>query len=1165
MKKNCLCGCLARGGNCRITKTLLVMKLTLVFLLAGFLSVSAEGFTQDITFSGKNVPLTKVLSSIEKQSNVVFIYTDYVLKKSKPVSIQASKVPLVEFLSAVFKDQPLDFEISGNNIFVSLLPVTATAVPEIPKEPEVLADTLVEIKGRVTDDKGEPLEGVTVGVKFSKKTVLTDASGVYRIGLTSKERVLVFSFIGFQTQDRNVGANTTINVLLSKQVQSMDQVVVVGYGKQKKRDLTGSVGSIKSEEISRTKVPTFQEAIQGKVAGVQISSASGEPGAAANISIRGANSIYASSNPLYVIDGVQYDANSSEMVTANIGNKTVSNPLSSLNPNDIESIDILKDASATAIYGSRGANGVIIITTKTGRAGAAKVVYDGFAGVSTPMNRLNILSANEYLDYQRNLQPYSALFYYDTNKDNIFDDRDTPRDTDSLPKHDYQKEILKPAFTQSHNLSVSGGSGGTNYSASLGYFDQDAIVRNNNMNRFTFRSNLNQDIGKKIKLGLYYSMSNTVFNGPSHSGGGAGLFNGVVQNIIISRPVEFYDPNWDRTALYYPPLSMIDQAYKSMSTVQNMVNGNINYQIARGLSFNVSGGVFWTDSKGKEFYGKTTDWGVIDKGLGTLQQSKSKYIINTNQLNYEKSFGANHRLNLMAAMEVNQYDFEYFNVSKSNFANEETGIDDINKGSIAKGSASSRDISRRLSYFGRANYTFLNRHLFTATFRADGSDKFGKGQRFGYFPSFAYAWIASDENFLKESKIISNLKFRASYGVTGNERIPSFRYLPRLSNAFYEAMLGFAPTSRENPNLQWETTTQYNLGFDLGLFKNRVNLTFDVYNKQTDDMLIEAFVPARTGYSTQWMNIGKMSNKGIEVLLSTKNIDKKDIGWETNITFSSNRNKVLDIGNVSFIPVIVGGSWIENVGRVTVGQQIGTGYGYKFDGIYQIDDFTWDNNSDPSIPHNQRNYVLKDDVVSLTGINVKPGFHKFKDLNGDGAVDLDNDRTTISRSAPKFFGGFNNTFRYKNFDLNIFFEGSYGAQVMNVSRFQLEAAYPTAWMNISKDFYDNKWTPENPSNTYGDYNVINTNSRLVSDYFVEDASYLRLKNLSVGYSFAPGVINKLRVQNLRVYVSGSNLMTWTNYTGFDPEVQSGEPLMQGLDRISYPRARVFNFGINATF
>ncbi len=1145
-----------------LTKTLLVMKLTIFFLTVAFLNVHANGRSQTITFSGKNIELKKIFSTIKKQTGFVVFYKASDLEEARPITLEVSQMPLTDFLDLTFKSQPLGYTIEDKTIMLHL---KSGRSPHPAKITFLSVDTTVTVNGRVVNEVGEPLEGVTISVKFSQKNALTDANGNYRINLTDKERTLIFTFVGYQTQERVVGSNTSINVSLSKQVLNMDQVVVVGYGKQKKRDLTGSVGSIRSEEISKTKVATFQEAIQGKVAGVQITSASGEPGAAANISIRGANSIYASSSPLYVIDGVPYDANSSEMVTANIGNKTVSNPLSSINPNDIESIDILKDASATAIYGSRGANGVIIITTKTGKTGAAKIVYDGYVGVATTTKKLDILNANEYLEFMKKLQPYSALFYYDTNEDNIFDDQDMLRDLDSLPKHDYQKEILKPAITQSHNISLSGSSGGTYYSAAVGYLNQDAIVKNNNNNRFTFRSNLNHDFGKKLKIGVYFSTSNNVFNGPSHSGGGAGLFNGVVQNIIISRPVEFYDPQWDRTALYYSPLSMIDQAYKSMATIQNMVNGNLNYQIASGLSLNLSGGAFWTDSKGKEYYGKTTDWGVIDKGFGTLQQSKSKYIVNTNQLTYEKKISAAHSINIMGAMEVNQFDFEYFNVSKANFANEETGIDDISKGSIAKGSASMRDISRRLSYFGRINYSLFSNHLFTATFRADGSDKFGKGQRFGYFPSFAYAWVASDEKFFKGIKNLSNLKFRASYGITGNERIPSFRYLPRLSNAFYEAQLGFAPASRENANLQWETTTQYNIGFDLGLFNNRMNLTVDLYKKQTEDMLIEAFVPARTGYSTQWKNIGELSNRGIELLLSTKNIDSKNFGWETNLTFSSNRNEVLNIGNLEFVPVIVGGSWIENVGRVTVGQPIGTGYGYIFDGIYQQSDFTWDNDSDPSIPHYNRNYVLKEGVVSLTGINVKPGYHKFKDLNGDNEVDLDNDRTTISRSAPKFYGGFNNTFRYKNLDINIFFEGSYGAQVMNVSRFQLEAAYPTAWMNISRDFYYNRWTPENPTNEYGDFNSYNTNSRLVSDYFVEDASYLRLKNLSIGYALGSNILNKLRVQTLRVYLSGSNLITWTNYTGYDPEVQSGEPLMQGVDRISYPRAKFFNFGINLTF
>ncbi len=1144
-----------------LIKTLLAMKLTIVLLTAAFLNVHANCRSQTITLATKNAALKKVFSVIKEQTGFVVFYNISDLTGANPVSVDVSRMPLKDFLNLVFKNQPLDYTIEANTIMLH------RRSEKIISDKVVfpLIDTLITVMGRVTNEQGEPLEGVTVNIKFSQRNAVTDANGNYRISLTKKDRALIFTFVGYETQESLVNSRNVINIVLNKQVRNLDQIVVIGYGRQKRRDLTGSIASIQSEEITRTKVPTFQEAIQGKIAGVQVSASSGEPGAAMNISIRGANSIYAGSTPLYVIDGVPYDANSSEMVTANIGNKTVSNPLSNINPNDIESIDVLKDASATAIYGSRGANGVIIITTKTGKAGAPRIVYDGYVGVAKATKRLDILSADEYIRFMKEVQPNSALFYYDTNKDGSYNDLDTPRDLDSLKKHDYQKEILHPAFMQSHNISLSGSGNGTTYSAALGFLDQDAIVKGNDNRRFTLRMNLNRDFGQRLKIGLNMSTSDNVFDGASHSGGGAGLFNGVVQNLIESRPIDFYDPLWDRTSGYFSPLSMIEQAYKSMVTLQNMVNATLNYKITSDLSLNLVAGTIWTDSKGKEFYGKNTDWGVIDRGVGTLQSSKSRYINNTNQLVYEKKLGSIHSISAMLAMEVGQYDFEYFSVSKSNFANEETGIDDISKGSIAKGSSSSRDISRRISYFGRINYSLLSRHLFTATFRADGSDKFGKGKRFGYFPSFAYAWIASDESFLKNSRSISNLKLRASYGATGNERIPSFRYLPTLGNAYYEAVLGFAPSSRENPDLRWETTTQFNVGVDLGLFHNRVGLTVDLYNKQTKDMLIEAYVPARTGYSTQWMNIGAIGNKGIEVLLTTKNIDRKDFGWETTVTFSSNTNVVKNIGNLDFIPVIVGGSWIDNVGRVTVGQPIGTGYGYKYDGVYQISDFTWQNNSDPSIPHADRNYVLKDGVVSLKGINVRPGFSKFKDLSGDNMVDLDNDRTTISRSAPKFFGGVNNTLHFGNFDLNIFFEGSYGNQLMNVSKYPLEAAYPSTWMNVTRDFYYNRWTPDNPTNKYGDLNSINTNSRLVSDYYVEDASYLRLKNLSIGYTFNDNFLRKLRIQGLHVYLSGTNLHTWTKYSGFDPEVQSGNPLMQGVDMISYPRAKAYIFGLNLTF
>lgn len=1135
------------------SKFILTMKLTFVLLTAVFLQVGASTRAQNISINKQSTSLKEVFQLIEKQTSFTVVYDSKIIKATKPFSLTVKDVSIETLLNRCLRDLDLDYVISINTIVVR----KKTNAPDLVM--------ITRVTGKVVDLKGMPIPGVSIRIKGSNKGTSTDMDGKYTIDVPGPTSILVFTSIGYNVEELLVGNEKVIDVTLMEEIKSLNDIVVIGYGTVNKKDLTGSVSSIKADELSKSKVTSFQEAIQGKLAGVQISSSSGEPGAAMNISIRGANTIYGSTSPLFVIDGVPYDANANEVGTASIGNKTSANPLASLNPNDIESVDVLKDASSTAIYGSRGANGVVIITTKTGKLGAPKIDYDGYMSFSNATKKLGVLSPDEYLDYRRIVSPNTILFYNDTNKDGLYNELDEPVDLSKLEKHDWQDETLQTGVSQNHNVSFSVKKDNTSYAGGIGYLDQGAIVRNNDFKRYSARLRVDQDFNTKLKIGLNISLSQTGQDGASQSGGGDGLFNGIVQNLVISKPIEFYDPLWDRAGAYISPLTMIDDAYKSAATVQNNISGYLNYKFIPGLTLNISGGGILTSSKTKEFYGKKTSWGVGDNGLGIIQDQKASSLFNTNQLTYEKWFNKNHYLNAMIATEINQYTYEYFSVQKSNFADESTGIDDIAKGTIAKGSASYKDVNRRLSYFGRLNYTLLTKHLFTGTFRADGSDKFGKGKRFGYFPSFAYGWLISEEPFLKNSKQISNLKLRLSYGETGNERIESYRYLARLENAFYNGELGQAPASSANPNLKWETTIQYNAGIDLGLFNNRIELTLDVYSKQTKNMLLPVYVPGRTGYNQQWQNVGRVDNKGIEFQINTKNIKSKDFNWETSFNISSNRNEVMDIGNVGYIPVTMGGGWITNVGRVTVGQPIGTAYGYVFDGVYQISDFTWDNNSDPTIPHDKRFYVPKPGVVQVTGVNVRPGSSKFKDLNGDGIVDLDNDRTTISRSTPKFFGGLNNTIRYKNFDLNIFLEGAYGNQIFNESKYRLEGGVSSTWMNINKDFFYNRWTTDNPTNTYGDFGDANKTSTLTSSYFVEDASYLRLKNVSIGYRFSDDLMKKIGIGSARIYVNGSNLHTWTKYTGYDPEIQSENALLAGFDRISYPRARVYTIGLNVGF
>jgi TonB-linked SusC/RagA family outer membrane protein len=1027
----------------------------------------------------------------------------------------------------------------------------------------------ITITGTVKDRSGEVLIGATVVEKGKRGGALTDVDGRFSLTATVNAELQV-SFLGFTTKSVSVSNQTDMEIVLSEDIHRMEEVVVIGYGAMKKKDLTGAVTGIKSEDIAQSNAISFANAMQGRMAGVYISSQSGELGANTRISIRGANSVYGSSLPLYVVDGVQMDVNTDEVASATMGNGSQLDPLSSLNPADIESIEILKDASASAIYGSRGANGVILVTTRSGRAGKTRLNYDGNISLGIVSKKINVLGASDFIDYRRIIDEFTPLFYTDSNDDGAYNALDNPRDPYSNPTHNWQDEMLRTAISHNHNLSMDGGTDKTQYSTSLGYSTNEGIIINNDYQRITARLKLDHQATDRVKAGANMNASFSRFNGASQSGGEGGTFNGVVQSLVTARPVEIYIPSWDMTGTYVSPISMLEDAFKSTSLIRTNINSYVDYTLMEGLTLNVSAGGFLSSSKGDEFYGKNTEWGAGDNGRAIVTEHMAYSISNTEQLTYKKNFGWS-SLDAMLAFELNHYNYESFGVDNGNYLDESTGAYSISKGAALKSLYSYKGINNRISYLARVYYDLYNRYLFTASIRADGSDKFGKGNRYAYFPSLAVAWRASEEKFMKTLDFIDNLKIRLSYGQTGNERIPSYQYMANMENAYYDGVLGLAPSTMPNPNLKWEATIQYNAGIDLGIFKNRVQLTVDAYKKITNDMLMPVPIPSQSGFSTQWQNIGRVDNEGIEFQISTVNISTRNFEWSISFNISTNKNTVKDLGGVDYLPVNIGGGWITNVGRVMLGHEIGTAYGYVFDGVYQLDDFTWQNNSDPDISFDDRNFTLKPDVVGLKGTNVKPGSFKFKNLDGsaDNVVD-ENDQTIISRSSPKFFGGINNTFKYKGFELFVFLTGSYGNEIFNESRFRLEGGVPHTWLNLSQDFWDNRWTPDNPTNEYGTFSVDtkNTTSTIPSSYYVEDASYLRLKTVSLAYSVPASFLKKIRgshISNLKMYATVDNLYTWTKYTGFDPEIDSGNALLPGFDRVSYPRTRTLVFGINVTF
>lgn len=1014
------------------------------------------------------------------------------------------------------------------------------------------------ISGKVTDaTNGEPIPGVNVFVKGTTNGTITDVEGNYQITANAGD-VIEFSFIGMITKTVKLKGQTEVDMAMASDLVDLDEVVVVGYGTVKRSDLTGSVVSVTSEDLDQVKAPSFAEALQGRIAGVQISSQSGEPGSGVNITIRGANSINAGTQPLYVIDGIQVDMSSSEVANSSLGASTTGNPLSSINPSDIANIEVLKDASATAIYGSRGANGVVIITTKGGERGKGRFNVDVYTSISKASKQLDVLDAVDYAEYRHTREPSDPRFGEDTTGDGILD---TPINySDSLGVN-WQDELLRTAMTQNYNVSYSGGNKNTSYSAGAGVHLQEGIIDHNDWDRYSSRFKIKHQVNKNFEVGSSMNFSHSISTGVV-TGGGVGDYNGTIQKMILYRPFRSEsDYEDDETGDVTEPDILLRDAQREAGFTNVLGNFYGQYSILKGLDLRATIGGRLTNSKVKEFYpshvgkGKKTNAYAYNENISSL----SWFFENT--LTYKFKIQENHRFALLGGFEMEEYTNERFSIQNQNFDIETNGYDDISKALAVTGYNSNKYGRSRMSFFGRLNYNLKERYLLTASLRGDGTSRVGKDNKFSYFPSTAVAWRMSEEPFMKNQAVVDMLKWRVSYGETGNDRVPSYASLAQYGNAYYStsgtALSGLVPFAADNPNLKWETTVQYNAGIDIGFFRNNLILNVDYYQKETRDMLLAAELPGQSGYTSQWQNIGQVNNSGLEVALNARIINKPDFSWEANINFNRNRNEVISLGDSEFIPVDYPGGYLASPGRIIVGESIGTMYGFDFTGIYQENDFNVDGDG---------NYTLKDDVASVAGVNVQPGDLKYRDVSGpdgvpDGIVDEENDRTIIGNNAPDHFGGINNSIRYKNFDLSVFLQWSYGADIFYAGKMRLHGGHSPN-LNVESDYWHNVWTPENPSNTTP---RIEADLKKTSSYYVEDGSYLRLQTITLGYNVPQRAIQKLGMQNCRLYCTGQNLFTWTSYSGFDPEVSGNNALLSGFDRISYPRATSIIVGLNLTF
>lgn len=1004
----------------------------------------------------------------------------------------------------------------------------------------------IKVTGTVRSVEGEVLAGSNIVVKGTNTGTIADFDGNFEIEVPDSNAILVFSYVGFASREVKVGMQTTIRVELEPDMGKLSEVIVIGYGSQRKSDITGSVSSISAKELQAVPASSFEQTLQGRAAGVQVTQASGVPGGGTNIRIRGTSSVNASSEPLYVIDGMLVNSDANETSAGSRGPGV--SPLSTINPNDIESIEILKDASATAIYGSRGANGVVLITTKKGTAGRETISFNAYHGVQQVANKLNLLNASEY----------AAL----VNEAEINAGR-TPVyvNPQTLGKGtDWQDELFRAAQISDYQLSFSGGDAKTRYALSGGLFTQDGIVIGSDFRRYSFRVNLERNITDKLKVGnnLSYAriISNGVLTGPGQ------IVPGVIANALQINPVlPVYNPNvpggytfeHDRKDAVANPVAEARE-YES-KTVTSRLLGNVfaEYALTDDLDFRTSFGIDLLHTKNSAFGPNFLKRTESSRGEASISTLDALTWLNENTLTYNKTFDGGDNLTALLGFTLQEFQNESLTSIAFGFPDGRTGYHNLSAAENPQPPVNSESRWALVSYLARINYAMDNKYLFTLSGRVDGSSKFAKGNQYGFFPSGAFAWRVINEDFMRDSQLFSDLKLRLSYGVIGNQSIGPYNSLalvgPFGEGVFNngpgspEVFYGQEPSSYPNRNLKWETTRQANLGLDMAFWNGKLRFTAEVYDKKTSDLLLATPIPFTTGFQNTLLNVGNVQNRGFGLEVSS-DILNGPFTWNASGNFSVNRNKVTNLAREEDINLLVAGSILRE------GKPIGTFEGYVFDGIYQT------NEEAAAGP-------------ALRGQTPVAGDRKYKDISGpdgspDGFID-EYDLAIIGTAQPDFTWGLNNEFSYKNFNLSVFVQGSQGNDMANMNLLNLENM--NGQQNVLAKAGKNRWTPDNPGNVYPRASANNSFNSTFSSAFVEDASYVRVKNITLGYNFPQQWMEHIGVSNLRIYASATNLFTWTNYSGYDPEgnAYGGTTNIVGVDDGNYPQTRMYTFGINLGF
>lgn len=1159
----------------RITILQLIIVVFLGSITYARTTYAQERLKKKITLICKESSLKNILRDLEKQADIQFSYRKEVVESNEKFTFNFRNETLEQILNQILLPQKVYYSIINDKQFILKknkvieFPVQGfleKRVTEIANEMAGITAADITIKGKITDaETGEALPGVSISVKGTTRGTSSNANGEYSLSVPNTKAVIVFTFVGYGKQEIPIGNRNQIDVRLKAENKALEEVVVIGYGSQKRKDLTGSVASVTMEDINKAPVRSFDEALAGRVAGVQVTSADGRPGGGVDIVIRGNNSVTGANSPLYVIDG---------FITEGPNNNVI-------NPADIASIDILKDASATAIYGARGANGVVVITTKKGKQGKPVYSFNSTIGIQNNMKQMAVLSPYEYVKYQLendptlvSTSPYpSPTEIYLTRPGRTLDYYKT------VTPINWQDLITRTALYKNYDFAVRGGTKKVKYSLSASATDQDGILINSAYERYQGRAVVDYQATNKLKIGINANYSFLKQTGIDPSRGNNGATTNIMSSVWGYKPLssdnsditeQYSDPDFNPGNDYRTnPIIALQQLYNVTKTNNIIANGYIEYLLAKDLIFRSTVGIIDNRSESGQFYSSKTQQGRGTNGVnGRIDNNNSTNFLNENTLTWNQQLSPKSRLNVLGGFTLQKTKTWYYGQA-ANQLSDSLGLAGLDKGVQLRVDPST-SVSTMASFLSRVNYTLASKYILTASFRADGSSKFPPENHWGYFPSGAVAWNFSQENFLKNSKSISDGKLRFSYGQTGNNRIGDFDYLTRYFNPIGNSYVvnnqyvqGIVPTRLGNSDLKWETTEQINAGIDLGFFKQRIMLTIDVYKKTTRDLLLNTPLPTSVGFNTAQKNIGSVQNKGLEVTLTTQNINTKDFTWTTsaNISFNSNKLLALAEGQTDLQTAV---AWDNNVtypGYIAkVGEPLGQMYGFQWLGTYKYDDFNTSVNSSGATV-----YTLKPEIATNGNVraNIKPGDIKYKDINGDGIVNA-KDYTVIGNGLPIHTGGISNNFTYKGFDLNVFFQWSYGNNLMNVNRIMFEGAVGASKNQFAS--YANRWTPDNPTSDIPRVGGTNGIAAGYSSRTVEDGSYLRLKTVALGYNVDSKFTRRLHLKSLRFFVSGQNLVTWTNYSGMDPEVNTYRSVLTpGFDFSAYPRARTFAFGINVTF